>query len=119
VKCIELQSPKAVVGAQDSQLKEKEIIERRVFEKHDYVIVCRERGDEFSSQSLYSHIKKLDREIAIVISGAYGPHKSIVDNSSMCLSLSKLTFTHEMALYILLEQCYRLECFDTNKEYSK
>lgn len=118
VKCVELQSPKAI-GRESIQLKEKEILEKYVLKKHEFVIVCSEQGREFSTQSLYSQMKELDREVAIVISGAYGPHRDSINRANMCLSLSQLTFTHEMALYLLLEQCYRLECFENNKEYTK
>ncbi|MFP4402704.1 MAG: 23S rRNA (pseudouridine(1915)-N(3))-methyltransferase RlmH [Candidatus Nanoarchaeia archaeon] len=118
VKCVDLQSPKAI-GREATQLKEKELLEKHVFEKHKFVIVCSEQGREFSTQSLHSYVKKLDSPIAIIISGAYGPHKDVFKKANLSLSLSRFTFTHEMAYYLLLEQCYRLECFENNKEYTK
>ncbi|MCH8519825.1 MAG: 23S rRNA (pseudouridine(1915)-N(3))-methyltransferase RlmH [Nanoarchaeota archaeon] len=122
VKFVELQLPK---GSSSFKLKsqvqeiEREIIISKVFDKHDCVIICTEKGEEYSTQGFYSTLKKLDRELAFVISGAYGPHIDILNKASLKLSLSKLTFTHEMALYILIEQIYRAQCIENNIDYTK
>ena len=42
--------------------------------------------------------------------------KNLVD---LKLSLSSMTFTHEQALYLLIEQLYRVQCFEKNISYSK
>ena len=123
VKVIELQLPKGVKYSMKQKLQvqevEKELLLSKVFSKHEHVIVCMERGIEYSTQSFYSYIKKLDREIAFVISGAYGPHREVIEKASSKLSLSQLTFTHEMSLYLLLEQIYRAQCIENNVEYTK
>ncbi|MFT4244338.1 MAG: 23S rRNA (pseudouridine(1915)-N(3))-methyltransferase RlmH [Candidatus Woesearchaeota archaeon] len=123
VKIVELQLPKGVKHSIKQKLQvqeaEKELLLLKVFNRHEYVIVCTEKGQEYSTQNFYSYIKKLDREIAFVISGAYGPHKDIIQKASYTFSLSQLTFTHEMALYLILEQVYRAQCIEQNIEYTK
>ncbi len=47
------------------------------------------------------------KEIAFVIGGAEGVSSEVVERADFKLSLSILTFTHEMARVILLEQLYR------------
>lgn len=46
-------------------------------------------------------------EILFLIGGAYGLHDSILKKSTLHFSLSPLTFSHELALVVLLEQLYR------------
>jgi 23S rRNA (pseudouridine1915-N3)-methyltransferase len=47
------------------------------------------------------------KEIAFVIGGANGLASAVVKRADLRLSLSFLTFTHEMARVVLLEQLYR------------
>ncbi|MCX6780670.1 MAG: 23S rRNA (pseudouridine(1915)-N(3))-methyltransferase RlmH [Candidatus Magasanikbacteria bacterium] len=47
------------------------------------------------------------REIIFMIGGPHGIHESILEKASELLSLSPLTFTHQMTRAILLEQLYR------------
>jgi 23S rRNA (pseudouridine1915-N3)-methyltransferase len=47
------------------------------------------------------------KEVAFVIGGADGVSAEVVERADFSLSLSLLTFTHEMARVVLLEQLYR------------
>lgn len=79
-----------------------------------------EYGDEFTTKEFYDFcFKKISGDILFIITGAYGPNdelKSIVDYK---ISLSKMTYTHEQALYMLVEQLYRVECINKNIPYNK
>lgn len=123
VKIIELQLPKgskySIKQKIQIQEAEKELLLSKVFSRHEYVVICSEKGQEYSTEKFYSYIKNIDREIAFVISGAYGPHREVIEKASSKFSLSQLTFTHEMALYLLLEQIYRAQCIENNIEYTK
>ena len=122
LKLIELQVPKGSLKnkrVEEIQQLEKEVLFSKVFEKHSCVGVCTEKGLQFTSFELYQYVKKIDSEIALIISGPYGPHKDIIQKATFNLSLSKLTFTHEMALYLLVEQLYRVQCFENNVGYTK
>ena len=47
------------------------------------------------------------KEVAFVIGGADGVSADVAERADIVLSLSILTFTHEMARVLLLEQLYR------------
>lgn len=121
VRLIELQTPKGTKGKKVNEVKEieKNILISKVFEKHKCVVICTERGQEYSTQEFYKKLTAIDTELAVVISGPYGPHEEILNMTYLKLALSKMTFTHEMALYLLLEQLYRVHCFEQNIEYTK
>ncbi|MDW7771911.1 MAG: 23S rRNA (pseudouridine(1915)-N(3))-methyltransferase RlmH [Desulfobulbaceae bacterium] len=47
------------------------------------------------------------RTIHFIIGGHYGLHEEILHRADLVLSLSRMTFTHEMSRLVLLEQLYR------------
>lgn len=55
------------------------------------------------------------QEVIFVIGGPLGLHPSILEKADEKLSLSSLTFTHQMARVILLEQFYRAVMMEKNK----
>ncbi len=52
-----------------------------------------------------------------VIGGVYGVNEEVIKSASLLLSLSKLTFTHEMSRLLLLEQLYRSMTIIWGKKY--
>lgn len=52
-----------------------------------------------------------------VIGGVYGVNESVLEASSFKISLSRLTFTHELTRLILLEQIYRAMTIIHGKSY--
>ena len=68
-------------------------------------------GRQISSQDLAGEIEKWQnrglKEVAFVIGGADGVSGEVAARADITLSLSFLTFTHEMARVVILEQMYR------------
>jgi 23S rRNA (pseudouridine1915-N3)-methyltransferase len=68
-------------------------------------------GTAVSSTDLADRLKKWEnsgaKEISFVIGGAEGVSAAVAERANDRLSLSFLTFTHEMARVVLLEQLYR------------
>ena len=68
-------------------------------------------GKAFSSHQIADLIEKWQvagtKEVAFIIGGADGVSEEIRGKADNVLSLSFLTFTHEMARVVLLEQLYR------------
>lgn len=92
----------------------KEIEGNRIVEKlnpNAFVCVLDVTGVGISSHGLASEIEKWQnaghKEIAFVIGGAEGLAAEVAQKANNRLSLSFLTFTHEMARVVLLEQLYR------------
>jgi len=98
--------------------KECELILNNI-KKSDFNILLWEHGNEFNTKEFYNKIKKIDRPICFIITGAYGPNEKLKEQVNMLFSLSKMTFTHEQAYYMLIEQLYRIECFEKNIPYTK
>ncbi len=86
-----------------------------------FVVVLDEKGRSFSSEGLSEVLgEKMLRgtaEVAFVIGGAYGLSDAVKARGDLLLSLSSLTFTHQMARLILLEQLYRGMTILRNEPY--
>jgi 23S rRNA (pseudouridine1915-N3)-methyltransferase len=75
-------------------------------------------SEQFCKQ-LYQWIEKMGSRVSFVIGGAEGLSLTITKNSYAKLSLSKLTFTHQMARLLLLEQIYRATEIQKGSGYHK
>ncbi|MBA3631311.1 MAG: 23S rRNA (pseudouridine(1915)-N(3))-methyltransferase RlmH [Acidobacteria bacterium] len=92
----------------------KETESKRILEKvnqSNFVCLLDMKGRSISSHDLAEKIESWQnrglKEIAFVIGGAEGVSSEVVEKADFGLSLSLLTFTHEMARVVLLEQLYR------------
>jgi len=85
-------------------------------------ILLDEKGDEFDSLQFSKKIKNYfdeQMDIVFIISGALGIEKNKKKLFENKLSLSKLTFPHEIARVLLLEQIYRAYMIMNNRNYHK
>ena len=77
----------------------------------DFVVLLDENGKQFSSEGLASQINKWqvagDKNLVFIIGGAFGFGEELKKRSSMSLSLSEMTFSHQMVRLIFVEQLYR------------
>ena len=94
-----------------AQVKEKEgeLILSRVTVK-DTVILLDEKGKEYSSSEFAKEVEKLisgGKNIVFVIGGAFGFSDAVYARSDGKVSLSRMTFTHQMVRAIFVEQLYR------------
>ena len=92
----------------------KEIEGKRILEKlnqSSFVCLLDVVGEKLSSPKLASTVEgwqnRSVREISFIIGGADGVSAAIAERADLVLSLSFLTFTHEMARVVMLEQLYR------------
>jgi len=89
--------------------EEADAILERV-ERSDFFILLDERGREFTSEAFALELgRAIDSGKRIVISagGPFGLSERVKARADLVLSLSRLTFTHEMARLIVMEQFYR------------
>ena len=77
----------------------------------DCVVLLDEKGKELTSRELSEFLtesfNRLQNTLWFVIGGPYGFSAEVYGRADRKLSLSRLTFTHEMARAILAEQIYR------------
>ena len=90
--------------------KEGELILKSI-KPNDDVILLDERGREFSSMEfakvLQDKISYTGKDIVFVIGGAYGFAEVVKQRSNSKISLSRMTFSHQMVRAIFVEQLYR------------
>jgi len=111
-----------IVEIKDST-KEKESIEiTRKLEKLDRFLTAAldEHGKEFTSLEFSEFIKaNSNRSICFIIGGPDGLDRSILEGVDHTLALSRMTFTHEMARLLLVEQLYRAFSIIEGKKYHR
>jgi len=77
----------------------------------DYLILLDERGDAISSEGFAARIEKWNlrgiKKVVFVVGGAYGFSDSLYKRADEKISLSGMTFSHQMVRLIFLEQLYR------------
>lgn len=100
--------------------QEAELLLSRI-NKPSLIVALDSSGQSLDSPGLASFIDNWeDRGIQTVyflIGGHLGLHEDIVRQADLVLSLSKLTFTHEMSRLILLEQLYRAWMIKSGQKY--
>jgi len=98
--------------------QENEVIDRLLhkFEKTAIYLLA-ERGRVYDSAGFADFLQAHDgNDLVLVIGGALGWEKEFAEQYQ-CLSLSALTFPHELARVILLEQVYRGLLITAGKDY--
>lgn len=99
--------------------KEAEKIVKHVSEG-SIVIALHERGKAFTSPDLSKFLDDHSMhgdEITFIIGGPLGLHESILKQARYQISLSPLTFPHQMVRTILAEQLYRAATILQGKQY--
>lgn len=93
------------------------------FETSDYIILLDEKGKQFTSRDF---AEKIDfymnssvKRVCFLIGGAYGFSDEIYAKSNEKISLSKMTFTHQMVRLFFVEQIYRAASILQGKPYHK
>lgn len=102
--------------------KEAEKIKKALVGKADgFIIILDEHGESFSSLSWAEKIQNLNNsqnnDFVFIIGGPLGLDESILKIADLKLSLSAMTFTHQMARIFLLEQFYRAMMIKANRKY--
>jgi 23S rRNA (pseudouridine1915-N3)-methyltransferase len=84
----------------------------QVINNDDYVVVMDERGKEMRTIELAEWIGKIfmlpQKRLVFVIGGAYGFSDEVYKRADYKMSLSKLTFPHQLVRLVFLEQLYRI-----------
>lgn len=90
--------------------KEGELI-REQLQAGDFVVLLDERGKQFSSVEFSAYVaQKMQagiKRMVFIIGGPYGFAEKIYERGNDKISLSKMTFSHQMVRMIFIEQLYR------------
>lgn len=113
---------KKVKNLSQKEQKEKEgdLILKKAFPT-DQIILLDEKGKEFSSMEFSKFLqKKMNsgiKQIVLVIGGPYGFSDKVYQKASGKISLSKMTFSHQMIRLFVVEQIYRAFTILKNEPY--
>lgn len=109
--------------ARENEVLEKEA--RDILSKisgRDYVIALCIEGKELSSTDLAKKLGDVfmtHSSIVFVIGSSLGLHASVKERSDLRLSMSRMTFPHNLARLVLTEQIYRAFKINANETYHK
>lgn len=92
------------------KIREGELILEKILPS-DHVVLLDERGREYSSVEFSAYIEKLmasgRKRTVFVVGGPYGFSEEVYTRADAKLSLSRMTFNHEMIRMFFVEQIYR------------
>lgn len=104
----ELKNTKALTPEQQKQT-EGELILRTINSSTDLVLLD-EHGKEFRSIEFADYVQKRmssGRDVFFVVGGPYGFSEAVYQRANGKISLSKMTFSHQMVRLFFVEQLYR------------
>jgi 23S rRNA (pseudouridine1915-N3)-methyltransferase len=123
VRIIETPTPRGLAEKEADKIM---ALEAAGLEKHldnDYIVCLFDRGQEMSSMELARFFEKRaaqgTRSVAFLVGGFLGLSPRLLDRADLKLSLSRMTFSHELCRIMLLEQIYRAFSLMKGSSYAK
>lgn len=115
----DIKNTKAMNELQQKQLEGQALLNS--FDKSDYVVLLDEHGREYTSVDFAKYISKkmisVPKRLVFVVGGPYGFSDDVKTFAKEKISLSKMTFSHEMIRLIFTEQLYRAMTILNNEPY--
>ena len=97
--------------SEEQQKKSESFLLLSQFQVGDYIILLDENGKQFTSVDFSENLEKLmasgSKRIVFVIGGPYGFSQDVYAKANAKMSLSPMTFSHQMVRLIFVEQLYR------------
>ena len=120
----DLPEPQDASPAQEKQIKDKEgesILQK--IRPTDYVIALTIPGKQWASPEMSEHLSSLMERgyssIVFVIGGSLGLSEKVIARANEQMSMSKMTFPHQLARVMMLEQLYRAMKIRAGEKYHK
>lgn len=102
------------------KVKEGELILSGI-ETSDFLVLLDENGKQFSSEAFSEYLQKRMntglKRLIFVIGGPYGFSEGVYQRANSKVSLSKMTFSHQMVRLFFTEQLYRAFTILKNEPY--
>ena len=122
--CTIIKAEKISQSTNDEIVKQRE--SQRIIEKlasGDFIVALDKSGTLIKSEQLSNKIEQWQmngrQRIVFIIGGAVGLSNAIINKADFVLSMSTMTFQHDMAKLILLEQLYRAFTIIRSEKYHK
>ena len=105
----ELKNTKALTAEQQKD-KEGDLLQKQLRDG-DYIVLLDEGGKEFRSVEFAAYLEKKQSQVArrlvFIVGGPYGFSPTLYKLAREKVSLSKMTFSHQMVRLFFVEQLYR------------
>lgn len=115
----ELRNTKSLSADQQKE-READLI-LKALQPGDYVVLLDEHGREFTSLQFASYLEKkmanIAKRLVFVVGGPYGFSNRVYQAAQEKISLSKMTYSHQMIRLIFTEQLYRAMTILNNEPY--
>lgn len=115
----ELRNAKSLSHEQQKTLEGKSLLSK--LKPSDRVVLLDEHGHAFSSQDFATYINKVQNcgaaRVVFIIGGPYGFSPEVYSRANDKISLSPMTFSHQMVRLFFVEQLYRAHAILNNLPY--
>ena len=104
----------------DQKIKEEGQVILDKLQSTDHLILLDEKGKTYTSMSFATRLNDhwlRQRRSIFLIGGAFGHSQEVKGRANEALALSDLTFPHELARLVLIEQLYRAFTILNNEKY--
>jgi len=117
-----IQDVKNVKNLTEAQQKEKEGEQiLKTLQPGDYLVLLDDKGKEYTSMKFATYIEHkmqtVPRRLIFAIGGPYGFSGEVYERANEKLTLSRMTFSHQMVRLIFIEQLYRAMTIINNEPY--
>ncbi|MDD2512831.1 MAG: 23S rRNA (pseudouridine(1915)-N(3))-methyltransferase RlmH [Proteiniphilum sp.] len=107
--------------SEKEQKREEAALILKMLLPSDQVVLLDDKGKQYRSTEFARYLEKkrhtVARQLVFIAGGPYGFAQEIYDRSREMISLSKMTFTHQMVRLIFAEQLYRAMTILHNEPY--
>lgn len=116
-----MDAPESLPPQQVQEREASELLKK--VKEFDYLVVLDERGTQMTSHQfsafLEERLNRATRSLCLVIGGAYGVSEIVRQQAKSVLSLSALTFPHQVTRLLVVEQIYRAHTLLKGIQYHK
>lgn len=114
-----LKNTKALSVAQQRDKEGESLL--KTIEPTDVVVLLDDKGRQMTSVEFAAWVEKHKqasaRRLVFVVGGAYGFSRAVYDRANALLSLSKMTYSHQMVRLVFVEQLYRAHTITAGEPY--
>jgi len=109
---VELPDLRQTASLREEQVKEREgELILKALRPSDHLVLLDERGAEYSSVDWARNLEQKDahlpKDLVFAVGGPYGFSPAVLSRADERLSLSRMTFSHQLVRLVFLEQLYR------------
>ena len=109
-----------VIEIKDSNQTKEESVIKEILNKNETLITLNENGHSFTSKELANKLIGFhNQNLTFIIGGSTGISPNLTHSAAWQLILSPLTFPHELARLLLIEQLYRAKTISQGGPYHK